>query len=57
MVGEIDLIKGGGKLIVCDPQEGKITSTTIKNQKAKLKFPRKIPHPCPWLTAALLAQS
>jgi hypothetical protein len=51
------LIKGAGKLMVCDPQEGKTKITKIKNQKAKLKFPRKISHPCLWSTAAPLAQS
>ena len=54
---QIDLMKGAGKLMVCEPQEGKTTITIIKNQKAKLKFPRKIPHPCLWPTTALLAQS
>jgi hypothetical protein len=46
VVGEIDLTKGAGKLMVCDPQEADKTITVIKVQKESLKFPRKILHLC-----------
>jgi hypothetical protein len=38
------LMKGAGKLMVCEPQEGNKTMTTIKIQKESLKFPSKVLH-------------